>query len=412
MNKLENARNKINQIDKEIAKLFEERMNAVKEVIEYKEENNLNIFDETREQEVIKRNLDLINNDQLKPYFEEYLISSMNISKKYQQLNSHNILNNIVIQRNGLDNVENYFDLNRKVLVITDDGVPREYAQKVMNKSKEAFVYVIPQGEASKNFTNYSTILSYMLENEFSRTDCIVAVGGGVVGDLSGFVASTYMRGIDFYNVPTTLLSQVDSSIGGKTAIDKDNFKNTVGTFYNPSKVLIDTNVLLSLDQRQINAGLVESIKMGFTSNEKLVEIIENSSNLFDNIDEIIKLSLKVKSDVVLVDPKEKNIRKILNFGHTIGHAIESSNKFNLLHGECVGLGMMYFVDNSLKDRLSKILRKYNLPTEINIDKEEIYKYISLDKKRNGNYITIIKVDKIGTYKIEKIKMEDIKNYL
>ena len=412
MNKLENARLKINQIDKELAKLFVERMNAVSDVISYKEEHNLKIFDEEREVEVIKRNTELIDDDLLKPYFEEFIKAQMDISKKYQQLNSSHILNNIIIEKNSLNKASEYFNLNRKVLVVTDDGVPTEYVNSIIHQSKEAYKYEIKQGEKSKNFPNYSSILSFMLEHQFSRTDCVVAVGGGVVGDLAGFVASTYMRGIDFYNVPTTLLSQVDSSIGGKTAIDKDNFKNCVGTFYNPVKVLIDTNVLHTLDERQIHAGLVEAIKMGFTSNEKLVELIENSNNLFDDVDEIIKLSLKIKSDIVLQDPKEKNIRKILNFGHTIGHAIESSEKFNLLHGECVGIGMMYFIDKSLKNRLANLLTKYNLPIKCNVEKEELYKYISLDKKRNGDYITIIKVKEIGTYQIDKMKIEDIREYL
>ena len=412
MDKLKFARNKINEIDQKMAELFVERMNAVKEVIEYKEDHQLSIFDETREFEVIERNLSLIESEQLKPYFEEYLLLSMDISKKYQQLHSSQMMNNIIIEKDGLKNVDRYFQLNRKVLVLTDDGVPSCYVDEVMKKSHEPYLYIIPQGEVSKNFNNYGKILSFMLEKQFSRSDCIVCVGGGVIGDLAGFVASTYMRGIDFYNVPTTLLAQVDSSIGGKTAIDINDYKNSVGAFYNPLKVLIDINVLKTLDERQLHAGLVESIKMGFTSNIKLVEIIEESTNLFDDLEQIIKLSLKIKSDVVLIDPKEKNIRKVLNFGHTIGHAIESSNKFNLLHGECVGIGMMYVTDGLVKERLIRLLNKYNLPTSCNVSKNELYKYICADKKRSGDEITIIKVKEIGTYLMEKIKLEDIKNYL
>lgn len=412
MNKLENARIKINQIDKEMAKLFVERMNAVLEVIQYKEENNLPIFDEQRELEVINKNIELINEDELKPYFKEFIVSNMTISKKYQQLNSSHILNNIIIETNGLDKVDQYFNLNRKVLILTDDMIPEQYYRVVEFKSTEPYVYVIPHGEQSKNFNNYGRILSFMLENQFSRTDCVVSVGGGVVGDLGGFVAATYMRGVEFYNIPTTLLAQVDSSIGGKTAIDIEGYKNSVGSFYQPSKVLIDKTVLRTLDQRQLHAGLVEAIKMGFTSDSELVELIENSSNLYDDIDEIIKHALKVKSDVVLIDPQEKNIRKVLNFGHTVGHAIESIEKFRLLHGECVGLGMLYFLPNNLKDRLIKILKKYDLPYENHISNEDLFKYICVDKKRSGDYITIVKVNEIGKYQLERIKLEDIKNYL
>ena len=201
----------------------------------------------------------------------------------------------VIIQRHSLDDINNYLNLNRKVLVLTDSGVPAFYAQKVLEKSYEGYLYIINQGEESKSFENFGLILDYLVEKEFSRTDCIVALGGGVVGDLAGFVASTYMRGIDFYNIPTTLLSQVDSSIGGKTAIDKKGIKNVVGAFYPPKKVVIDPEVLKTLDTRQLHSGLVEAIKMAITSNEELFKLIENSSDLLMDIDEIIYKSLLIK---------------------------------------------------------------------------------------------------------------------
>lgn len=318
----------------------------------------------------------------------------------------------VIIERGCLLNANKYLNLNRKVLIITDDGIPNEYLNILKKDLKCAYVYTIKQGEESKSFDNYSSILDYLIENEFSRTDAIIALGGGVVGDLSGFIASTYMRGICFYNIPTTLLSQVDSSIGGKTAIDKKGYKNLVGAFYPPEKVLIDPNVLLTLDNRQFNSGLVEALKMGMTSDQELYELIKNSKDINKDIDLIIEKALLVKKAVVEQDPNEQHLRKILNFGHTIGHAIESSGKFNMLHGECVGIGMIYMVSEDLKDELKSILNKYHLPTSCNITKDELYKYISLDKKRSDNYITIIKVSKIGTYEIEKIELENIKSYL
>ena len=319
----------------------------------------------------------------------------------------------IIIERGCLDKVVKYLDLNRKVLIITDSNIPNEYIEKVKQNIKEAYVYIIKAGEESKNINYFQNILSYLIENEFSRTDCIIALGGGVVGDLSGFVASVYMRGIDFYNIPTTLLSQVDSSIGGKTAIDYNGVKNIVGAFYPPKKVIIDSELLNSLDKRQWSNGLVEAFKMGLTSDKTLVELIMNSNDLESDIDEIIIKALMVKKDVVEKDPNEKNLRKILNFGHTIGHAIEASGKFNdLLHGECVGLGMLYMVSDDIKELIKKFLVKYNLPYECSIDKEELFKFISLDKKRSNDYITIIEVKEVGNFIINKILLEDIKKYL
>lgn len=325
----------------------------------------------------------------------------------------NNLEYDVIVEKDALNRICEYIDLNRKVLVVTDSLVPDVYSKKVLDMSSNGYLFKFKSGEESKNFDNYKAIISYLIEKEFTRTDCIVAVGGGVVGDLAGFVAATYMRGIDFYNIPTTLLAQVDSSIGGKTAIDVDKIKNVLGAFYPPKKVIIDPNTLLTLDKRQLHSGLVEAIKMALTSNKDLFELIESSTNLHQDIDQIIIEALKIKKEVVEIDPKEQNIRKVLNFGHTIGHAIESSGKFNnLLHGEAVGVGMLYFLDQKVRRRLVNVLNKFNLPTTINFPKEELIKYISLDKKRSGDYITVVTVSNVGTYEFKKIKLEDIINYL
>ena len=326
------------------------------------------------------------------------------------KMNSHQY--DVVIEKNSLNEVNKYFDLSRKVLILTDSGIPSEYVKKIVDVTKEPIVHIIEQGEASKSFNNFEKILDVMIENRFSRSDCVVACGGGVVGDLAGFVASVYMRGIDFYNVPTTLLSQVDSSIGGKTAIDKLGYKNVVGAFYPPKKVLIDSNVLKTLDQRNLHAGLVEALKMGLTCDKTLVDLIKESNSLLEDIDEIIIKALQVKKYVVETDPYEQNIRKVLNFGHTVGHAVEAHQNYNLLHGECVGIGMLYFVNDDLKQEITTILNKYNLPTTTDISSDELYNYITLDKKRTNDDISIVLVNKIGTYEIKKIKLTDIKQYL
>ena len=251
-----------------------------------------------------------------------------------------------------------------------------------------------------------------MVEFGFSRTDAIVAVGGGVVGDLAGFVASTYMRGIDFYNIPTTVLSQVDSSIGGKVAIDFEGYKNIVGSFYPPKAVVIDSETLKTLPERQISNGLAEAVKMSVTSNAELFELFEKE-DIYFNIDRIIEESLKIKKYVVECDEKETGIRKILNFGHTIGHAIESENSFkNLYHGECVALGMLFMCSFDVRNRLIKVLQKLNLPTSIDIEVSGLIDLIKLDKKSAGDSITLIYSDKIGTYNMCKKDFETLKEEL
>ena len=178
---------------------------------------------------------------------------------------------NIELERGNLNRASELLNLDRKVLIITDEGVPIKYAEKIAGQSKEAYIKVVPQGEGSKSLQTAEEILTDMLKYQFSRKDCVVSVGGGVVGDLGGFVASLYMRGIDFYNVPTTVLSQIDSSIGGKTAVNLAGIKNVIGAFYLPKEVLIDPDTLDTLPERQIVNGLFEAIKMGATNDKELL---------------------------------------------------------------------------------------------------------------------------------------------
>lgn len=319
----------------------------------------------------------------------------------------------IILSRGALDKASCYFNLDRKVIIITDSGVPKEYARTIKDQCKEAYIYTLPQGEQSKSIDNYIKALQFLVEQGMTRTDCVVAVGGGVVGDFSGFVASTYMRGIDFYNIPTTFLSQVDSSIGGKVAIDFMGVKNIVGSFYQPKGVLIDSNTLKTLDKRQLHAGLCESIKMAATSDKELFELIENSTDLDLDLDTIIEKSLIIKRDVVEKDPKEKGLRRVLNFGHTIGHGIES--KYGLkgyLHGECIGMGMLPMCSESAKQRIKALLNKYQIPCDIDLSKVEIMDYIKKDKKASGSQITIVYVEELGTFELKKIDIDEIQEYI
>lgn len=319
---------------------------------------------------------------------------------------------NVIIQRNILNNVTEYLSLQRKVLILTDDGVPSEYVLKVSSQCLNPIIVTVKQGEQSKNIDNYQLVMKTLIEHGFTRTDCLVSIGGGVVGDLGGFISSTYMRGIDFYNIPTTLLSQVDSSIGGKTAIDYNGIKNIIGSFYTPKCVLIDPNTLKTLDKRQLHAGLVEAIKMACTCSSSLFEIISKSKNLENDIDEIIFQSLQIKQKIVEEDLEEKGLRRVLNFGHTLGHIIESASNYNLLHGECVGIGMLSFSSDKARKQIKKLLKKYNLPTSYNLSLKDIDEYLIHDKKKTGDYIWIVSVENIGSYELKKIKIDELYNKL
>ena len=314
----------------------------------------------------------------------------------------------IKIERGILNRVKDEINLNRKVLIVTDDGVPSEYSKTIAEQCKDNALVVIKQGEESKNFDSFLLLQKTMLEHGFSRKDCAVAIGGGVIGDLTGFAASCYMRGIDFYNIPTTVLSQVDSSVGGKTAVDFMGVKNIVGTFYQPKKVLIDPDVLKTLSARQVSNGLVEAIKMAATFDEEAFKDFEKAGSVEElNIDEIIARAITIKADVVEKDEKEAGLRKVLNFGHTLGHGIEVST--DLLHGESVGIGMLAMCDDEVKVRIEQVLKKFNLPEKAEFDVENAIEAVMHDKKSKGDSISTIYVSKIGSYEMRDMKVDELK---
>lgn len=319
----------------------------------------------------------------------------------------------IVLKRGALGEINKYIPVqNQKVLVVTDSGVPVAYSKTVAAAFENSVIFTVPQGEQSKNFDVYKSICQKLLSEGFSRKDCVIAVGGGVCGDMAGFAAATYMRGIAFYNVPTTVLSQVDSSIGGKTAIDLDGIKNIIGAFYQPKAVVIDPDVLDTLPQRQIANGLAESIKMGITSDKSLFEIFK-SKDYMEKIETIIEKSLLVKREVVQKDEKENGLRRVLNFGHTIGHGIESSAGLDTLyHGECVALGMIPMCSEKIRPDVVAALKNVGLPTSFDYDKKAVFEALCHDKKTQGKEVTIVKSNEIGSYEFEKVGVESLKKYL
>lgn len=309
---------------------------------------------------------------------------------------------NVVIEKGILDSIEDHINLNRKVLVVTDKLVPAIYSDKVAKKCLTPVKEVIDGGEECKNLKTFEKLLKTMLENNFSRKDAVVAVGGGVVGDISGFAASCYMRGIDFYNVPTTVLSEVDSSVGGKTAVNLNNVKNIVGTFYQPKKVVIDPLTLNTLSKRQFSNGMAEVIKIAAVLDKDFFEYLENTDCI--DIEYIISKAITLKKNVVVEDEKEAGLRKVLNFGHTIGHGIELST--DLYHGESIALGMLYMSSDRAKKRILNVMEKFNLPTSHNFDKEKAVSSIRNDKKGNNGKVTAVICPEIGKFEFKEVSFD------
>lgn len=314
----------------------------------------------------------------------------------------------------NLCRIADFMDVHRKVMIVTDSGVPKQYLETVMKQLPHPYSYCLEAGESSKNLDNFKAVCKAMLHHHFTRKDAVIALGGGVVGDLAGYAAASYMRGIDFINIPTTTLAQIDSSIGGKVAVDLDAAKNILGAFYQPKTVIIDPLVLSTLSKRHYRNGLVEALKAGLIYDCELFEIFENE-DIHTSLETIIERSLRVKKAVVEADEKEKGIRKILNFGHTIGHGIESAGGLTaLLHGESVALGMLPMIeDKQLRKRCLNIYKKLGLPLTCDLSKDAIYKWILKDKKADGeDRITIVKVAECGKAKLITIPFTDLYNDL
>ncbi len=313
----------------------------------------------------------------------------------------------ITVERGALARAASLLNLGRRVLIVTDSGVPAHYAQTVAEQCQSSVIVTIEQGEAHKSLATFEELCRTMLQENFTRKDCVVAVGGGVVGDLAGFAAASYMRGIDFYNIPTTLLSQVDSSIGGKVAVNFEGLKNILGAFYQPSAVLIDPDTLSTLDARQVASGMAEVIKMAITFDADFFAALETEQ---PPIEEIIYRSLQCKRKVVEADEKEAGLRKVLNFGHTIGHAMESQGGY--LHGECVAMGMLPLCAPKLRSRVAAVLEKYHLPTCFTGDPSKLFAAAEHDKKANATGISVVTVSTIGDFAFESWSTDQLQQYL
>lgn len=333
----------------------------------------------------------------------------------------------ILIDRGILDSCGEYIknvSSAKKVLLITDSNVDALYSARVLssieNAGYDAYKYVFSAGEQSKNITTVMQMVSLLAENEFTRNDLVVALGGGVTGDMAGFASAIYLRGINFVQIPTSLLAQVDSSVGGKTAVDLAQGKNLVGAFHQPALVLIDPNTLDTLPKHFFSDGLAEAIKMGCIKSASLFEKIEGN-DAHDIIEDIIFECISLKAGVVERDEKEHGERAQLNFGHTVGHAIEKLHNFTTIsHGEAVGIGMVMItraeenagiLEAGTSDRIALVLKKNDLMIEDKHDIADIVSAMSADKKRTSSGINFTFIHSIGEGYNSVVDYSDIPSF-
>ncbi len=309
----------------------------------------------------------------------------------------------------------------RRIAIIADSHTATLFGDTVHNlldgHCQKVILHAFPAGEATKTLDTVKDIYRVLIEEQFDRKDMLIALGGGVVGDVTGYVAATYLRGIDFIQVPTTLIAQSDSSIGGKTGVDFDGYKNMVGAFYMPKLVYMNLSTLKELDDRQFYAGFAEVMKYGLIKNASFYEwLLDNMYEIHDRdtnvLMEMIMQSCTVKKLVVEKDPKEQGDRALLNFGHTIGHAIEKAMNFEMMHGECIALGMVAAAYISWKHNWLSMEEYYevrdmfvpfNLPISIDaIDPEEILRLTKSDKKMSAGQIQFVLLKKVGKAVIDR----------
>ena len=309
----------------------------------------------------------------------------------------------------------------KKACVITDSNVGAIYAERVLTSLKEADfeteLFTFPAGESSKRLDTVAAMLSYMADFHMSRGDIVVALGGGVTGDMAGFAAATYMRGIKFVQIPTSLLAQVDSSVGGKTAVDIPQGKNLVGAFHQPCLVIIDPDTLSTLPERFVHDGMAEVIKYGCIKDERLFETLENE-NALDIIEDIIEICVSIKRDVVNRDEKESGERMLLNFGHTLGHSLEKLYNFEgLSHGEAVAIGMVKIAasgenagltEAGTADRIERLCKKNMLPTSDEASAATLAELCQSDKKAGGGSVNLVLLDKIGSSFIRTTPLSEL----
>lgn len=325
--------------------------------------------------------------------------------------NSYDIL--FASDYSGLPEALAHINAPEKLMIVTDSNVAPLWLEEVRKNlaGYEISVCILPAGEENKNMNGILKICEACLSNNLDRRSMILALGGGVVGDMAGFAASMYMRGIRFVQLPTTLLSQSDSSVGGKTGIDFMGTKNILGAFHQPSLVYINVGVLKTLPEREFRSGMGEVIKHGIIRDAEFFEFLSKNSEKIKSLDnglliKMAKTNCRIKAEVVMEDEKEYGLRAILNFGHTIGHAIESAADFTKTHGECVAAGMCAsayisykrgLISKSIFDEIIDIINKYDFCICVNAEEKEVLRFMKSDKKSVDGKLKFILPDGIGS---------------
>ncbi len=312
----------------------------------------------------------------------------------------------------------------RTICIVSDDNVFPIYGERVIKSFEsagfKAVSFVFPHGEKSKSISVYAELLEFLLENRFTRSDSLAALGGGVVGDITGFAAATYQRGIRVIQIPTTLLAMVDSSVGGKTAINLVHGKNQVGAFYQPSLVICDPETLETLPKEQFLCGCGEVIKYAVFGSKEFFERLKQK-DVGAQLEYVITKSVEMKRDVVALDERDTGARMILNLGHTVGHAIEACSNFEVLHGQGVAIGTavisraankMGYLSNDDLDKILSLIKQYGLPTETIFSAEELYNAALADKKADDNSITIVVPSEIGRAELKRIPKAELYDWI
>lgn len=334
---------------------------------------------------------------------------------------------NILVGSNILDNTGEFIsDIVSpcKAVIITDDIVDSLYSKRVENSllsnGFDVCKFAFKNSEKSKNISTFTSILEFMAKNEITRSDIVIALGGGVVGDIAGFCASSYLRGVKYIQIPTTFLACIDSSVGGKTAVNLNAGKNLVGSFYQPSLVICDYETLNTLEEDIFNDGVAEAIKYGFIKSSSLYSLL-STKDCKDNIEQIISQCVTIKRDIVNEDEFDTGNRQILNFGHTLGHCIEKLSNYKITHGKAVGIGMYIitkacFKKGMIKEDISKNLKilliKYNLPYKCEYTEDDLYNVAVNDKKRLGNTLKLILPKEIGDCYLFDIDIDNLKDFI
>ncbi len=316
--------------------------------------------------------------------------------------------------------------ISSKAFILTDERVGKLYADLILKQLQiqgiEGNKYAVKEGEVSKSLTVYGEILEYMAANNYHRNDTVISLGGGVIGDLGGFVAATFQRGMEYIQMPTSLLAAVDSSVGGKTALNLQEGKNLVGAFKQPLAVYCDPDVFASIEDDRFADGVAESIKYGILFDRDFFNLFKNPLEKTDErLEQVVKKAVIYKAEVVATDEFEKGERKLLNLGHTVGHSVEKASNFQITHGHAVAIGMsvmaracskMKILKDTEKDEILKVLEVNKLPVNTSFSVEELFEPIYKDKKSDGENITPVEIERIGKCRLRKIPILSFKEYI